>query len=227
MHTSILLLALWGIGGDSRAALATPQWASDYQEASRLVEARNRPLLILFAHGKDGWDRVVSGGEPTPQVQQLLASDYVCASIDTSTEMGQRLADRFELPDGTGLVISDRAGAKQAFWHAGRISESDLGAKLRKYADPEVRVETTETLVRATTVTTSSYAPAAAQAAYPVLDSTGVAQPVQPAAPAYQPGFAPSNVAAYQPALAPQAPMMYQAPSFTPSFVPAAAGRGC
>lgn len=196
MHTSFLLLALWTAGADSRAATTT--WTSDYRDACRLVDAHNRPLVILFAHGKDGWDRVVSGDGSDPSVQQLLASDYVCASIDTSTEQGQRLASRFELPDGTGVVISDRAGEKQAFWHAGRISADDLAEKLRKYADPEVKVDRTEKLAQATTLTTSSYTPALAPAAAP----------------------------AYAPALAPQAPMLFQASSFAPSFAPAVGG-GC
>jgi len=78
------------------------------------------------------------------ECRRHLASHYVCAYVDTSTESGKRLADAFELPGGQGIIISDRTGGVQAFRHEGTLSNADLGAYLERYAG-ERAITTTET----------------------------------------------------------------------------------
>jgi hypothetical protein len=54
------------------------------------------------------------------------------------------MARAFEI-QGSGLVISDRTGEKQAFRHEGSLAGEDLTRALKKYADPNVVVYTTQT----------------------------------------------------------------------------------
>jgi hypothetical protein len=47
-----------------------------------------------------------------------------------------------------GLVISDRSGKIQAYHHDGGLAASDLAAKLERFADPDLEVQSTESNVR-------------------------------------------------------------------------------
>jgi hypothetical protein len=123
-----------------------PSWRNDYTLA--LQEGRNtkRPLAIFVASGPDGWDKLSKEGGLDKEAKELLRSNYVCVYLDASKASGQKLAEQLDLSNGSGVVIGDVTGQKQAFWHAGAIKNEDLNRYLRKYSDPERVVARTETV---------------------------------------------------------------------------------
>jgi hypothetical protein len=155
MYTSILLLAL---STAPSADLASPSWSTDYFAASKLSAAAKKPLAVVLGSGEAGYDQLDREGKLTTEAKGLLASKYVCVYVNTDTAEGQRLAKAFEMPNGLGIVISDRSGDLQAFRHEGGLASSALVRNLERYADPEREVRTTET---STTQRTSYYAPGA------------------------------------------------------------------
>ncbi len=62
-----------------------------------------------------------------------------------TTPAGRDLARKFEVTSSFGLVISDRTGGHQAFWHEGMLTADALEGYLTKYADPQRPLVTTET----------------------------------------------------------------------------------
>ena len=110
MHTLIVLVALTGLMAPTEGTSA-PTWLSDYSQARRQGAAQKKPLAVFLSSGKESWGRRVTQGSVGGEVRRLLASRYVCVSVDTTTEEGRRLASAFEMPNGLGLVISDRSGA--------------------------------------------------------------------------------------------------------------------
>ena len=87
-------------------------------------------------------------GGLSDEVLELLRSEYVAVHVDTSRAAGKSWATRFEVPDGVGLVISDRGGDLQAFHHAGQLAGADLSRYLRRYAVGGHTVTTTESVAR-------------------------------------------------------------------------------
>jgi hypothetical protein len=146
MYTSTLLVALLSVPG----AADTPTWSSSYTAACKECETAKKPLAVFLGSGKTGYNKVARDGELSPECRRQLASGYVCAFIDTSTESGRRLAGEFEMPSGQGIVISDRGGAVQAFRHEGDLTNADLNAYLERYASGTA-VSTTETIYSART----------------------------------------------------------------------------
>src|SRR5262249_11839992 len=69
---------------------------------------------------------------------------YIPVFVNTDTDAGKRLARAFEMSSGKGIVISDRTGALQAFWHEGDLSNQNLARYLQRYSDPNLAVRTTE-----------------------------------------------------------------------------------
>lgn len=140
MHTSIALVALVA------ATTEAPPWLkTDYAVARRQGAQNKKPLVVLLGSGKTGWNRVVQGSEVSREVEKLLKEHYVCVHVDTSTEAGKDLARQIKVPDGVGVVISDRSGDYQAFRHQGTLSNNDLDSYLRRYSDPDRVVTQTET----------------------------------------------------------------------------------
>ncbi|HEY8503315.1 MAG TPA: hypothetical protein VIL46_01955 [Gemmataceae bacterium] len=167
MYTSMTALALASFVASAGAD--GPTWHRDYGKARAEAARAGKPLVVFLAG--NGYARAVTGEALGPEAGRILARDYVCVFADTQTSEGRALARRFQLTNGSGLVISDRSGAKQAYWHDGPISPAELTSRLKKYADPAVVVATTETNLQ----------PTAAGAAYsPVI-------PAQTFAPAYSP----------------------------------------
>ena len=80
-----------------------------------------------------------------------MAKNYICVYVDTELESGKQLASDFEVPSGSGLIVSDHTGKYQAFHHRGDLSGEQLAHYLNRYANPERIVRTTETnaIVRA------------------------------------------------------------------------------
>src|SRR5262245_30144201 len=149
MYTSLVLFALAAPAAEEKLT-----WGHDYQAARKECASKGKPMAVFLGSGKAGPDKVVRGGL-NGEAQRLLADGYVCVAIDTSTEAGRGLAERFEMPTGQGLVISDHTGKLQAFRHEGELGSAELGTYLRRYADHGHVVQNTET---ATTGRTSYYA---------------------------------------------------------------------
>src|SRR5881392_184564 len=133
MNTSILGLAL-------ATALAAPTWETSYDAAQQTAVAQKKPLAVFFGPGSNGWTKLTGGDAPTLEVDKLLADKYVCVRVDTTTSEGKKLAQAFAITAGHGVVLSDRAGSLQAFWHQGDLSNQNLVQYLQKYGDPNVAV---------------------------------------------------------------------------------------
>jgi hypothetical protein len=147
MYTSVVVLALSAWSAPIAATIpVAPSWRSDYTLALKEGQSNKRPLAIFVASGPEGWDKVSKEGGLDKEAKELLLSRYVCVYIDTAGERGRRLADQLEMSNGQGLVIGDSTGEKQAFWHAGKLSNNDLDHYLHKYADADRVIAKTEML---------------------------------------------------------------------------------
>jgi hypothetical protein len=141
-----IAFALLG-GGVSVNIPDLPNWQNDYGLARARAGENHKPLAVFIGSGKEGWSKVAREGDLDPQVSRLLAQHYVCVYVDKQTDAGKELADAFEVPAATGLVISDRSGGVEAFHHNGALSRTDLAKALEKYSDPDRQVKTTESQV--------------------------------------------------------------------------------
>jgi hypothetical protein len=142
MHTSLVLVALALLNS---AALESPAWMTDYDLARKTGREEQKPLAVFVSSGTRGWHRVTKEGKLANETARILADDYVCVYVDSDAAWGKRLASALELPDGLGLVISDRTGRLQAYHHVGDVANEDLARNLHRYADAERPVRTTET----------------------------------------------------------------------------------
>lgn len=147
MNTAILTLAL-------TSALLAPTWQSSYSLAHQHAVAQKKPLVVVFGSGPNGWTKVIRDEKPAPEISKLLADQYVYVYVDTTSPDGKKLAQNFDVSGNLGVVISDRAGSLQAFWHQGDLTNQNMLHYLQKYADPRMVVSRTET---ATTSRTSFY----------------------------------------------------------------------
>jgi hypothetical protein len=153
MHTLLTTVALI-------VAAPAASWENDYSNGQQLAAAQKKPLVVVFGPGANGWTKVVRTESPAPELTKLLAEQYVCVFVDTSTSAGSKLAEHFEVAGGVGVVISDRTGGSQAFWHQGDLTNDSFVSYLAKYADPTVVVARTETV---NSPRTSYYPPGAYQ----------------------------------------------------------------
>jgi phosphoribosylformylglycinamidine (FGAM) synthase-like amidotransferase family enzyme len=143
MRTSIIALVLLA---------ATPlvvqaeglTWQSDYTAAQKKAVAQQKPLAVIFGQGTNGWQQL-SGGSLLPEAGRTLDDKYVYCYVDTATPEGQALAKQFALRSSVGLVVSDRTGNLQAFWHDGTMPADALSLCLTRYGDPQRTVTTTDT----------------------------------------------------------------------------------
>jgi hypothetical protein len=138
-----IAVALLG-GGVSANIPDLPAWQNDYGVARTRAGEIHKPLAVFIGTGKEGWSKVAREGDFDPQVSRLLAQHYVCVYVDKQTDAGKELAEAFEVPAASGLVISDRTGGVEAFHHSGALSRTDLAKALEKYSDPDRQVRTTE-----------------------------------------------------------------------------------
>jgi hypothetical protein len=162
MYTTFLLVALTGLPAAN--ADEAPAWLTDYGSARKQGMEEKKPLAIFLAPGKDGWNKVARDGKLGKEADQLLADNYVCLHVNTSTEAGKKLAALLEVESGKGLVVTDRAVNLMAFHHDGDLATTSLTRYLKRYADPNHVVKTTETNP---TTTQQSYYPPAAPPAQP------------------------------------------------------------
>jgi len=150
MYTSLVLFALAAPAADESMT-----WVKNYPMARRESAENNKPIAVFLGSGETGYNKVVQGGL-NEQTRRLLRDNYICCFVDTSTENGRALAEKFEMPGGQGVVLSSRNGQLQAFRHAGELTNAQLDERLQRYADSRVAVYTTETL---TSGRTSFYGP--------------------------------------------------------------------
>jgi hypothetical protein len=144
MHTVVVWIALAGLAVPATGR-AEPGWLKEYGLARKQGQKEEKPLAIFIGSGKAGWNQISRQGQLGSDVKRLLAENYVCVYIDTDRQEGQRLASAFEMADGPGVVISSFSGKFQAFRHEGDLDNEALAAYLRRFADPDRPVETTET----------------------------------------------------------------------------------
>jgi hypothetical protein len=97
-------------------------------------------LAVVFGSGQEGWAKMVR----TEDSRLLLAEQYVCVYVDTATDAGKTLAQKFGITNPMGVVLSDRSGDVQAYWHEGDLADASLTRSLRKFGDPTLKVTTTE-----------------------------------------------------------------------------------
>lgn len=142
MNTSILTVVLAGalLAGQN----GTPTWQNSYTAAQKMGAEQQKPVLVVVGSGANGWAKVVHEA-PSAEVSQLMAQKYVCYYADTTTPEGKKLAQSLEIT-GTGLVMSDRTGSYQAFWHQGDLTNQNLMRCLETCADPRMVVKTTATV---------------------------------------------------------------------------------
>jgi hypothetical protein len=126
-------------------AAPAPAWQTSYRRGQELSAAEKKPLAVVFGSGPRGWASVAREEQVKPEVAQALSEHYVCVYVDTATSAGKSLAHDFSIAGDVGMVISDRKGESQAFWHQGTLPSDHLAHYLAKYADPRVAVQTTET----------------------------------------------------------------------------------
>jgi hypothetical protein len=136
---------------------ATPTWQKSYSQARLQSSAQSKPIAVMFGSSSNGWMNVVKDAAPTEEVTRLLTDKYICCYVDTTSPKGKQLAENFGITADTGMVISDRTGQLQAFWHQGDMSSNDLTSCLTKFSTDRP-ITTTETN---RTVRTSNYPPSA------------------------------------------------------------------
>jgi hypothetical protein len=144
VYTSLILFALTSSTSAIDAA-PSPSWNRDYALARKQGESEKKPLVVVVASGQGGWNKLAHDGSLSDEAKTILTNDYVCVYVDTATEEGKRLAREFEISDALGIVISDRTGNRQAFRHEGDLANPDLARYLKRYADPDRVVVSTET----------------------------------------------------------------------------------
>lgn len=198
MYTSVLVAAL--LGGMTPGALQDEGWKTDYGLAKKEGRSDSRPLAVFLGKGEQGYEQLSQNGKLPAKVREVLKANYVPLFIDTTKPEGQRLAAKFEMPGGVGLVLSDRSIEFQAFRHEGNLSDANLETYLRRYAAKDYVYNRTESN------------PGDERVSYYPPSSGAVMTTVAPAYPAgnvYAPG------AVYAPG-----------PIYTPTFAPAYYGGG-
>jgi len=127
MYTSLIVLAMFGAPAD----ISAPSW-QNYSQASQMVEKEKKPMAVFLGTGQKGWEKVA--GSLSTEAEKVLVASYICAYVDTNTPEGEKLAQAFELKNGVGLVLSDRKGEKQVFWHDGNLPQADLVRQLVRHS---------------------------------------------------------------------------------------------
>ena len=148
MYSAVFLLALNGPAIGVEADQTSVRWHADYFAACGMGRAADKPLAVFFGPGAEGWRKLAREGGLSEDVIELLRTQYVAVHVDTERKTGQAWAARFEVPDGVGLVISDRGGNLQAFHHAGNLAGADVAKYLRRYASSGHSTVTTEGVER-------------------------------------------------------------------------------
>jgi hypothetical protein len=145
MHTSITLVAALAACVSAASPSAIPTWHQDYGEARTIGQNEKKPLAVVIGSGQAGYGNLCKDGELNAEVKKLLLSHYVCLYVDIATAEGQKLAKALAIASGKGVVLSDRTGSRQAFYHDGDLSADDLTKALTRFSDANLVVKTTAT----------------------------------------------------------------------------------
>jgi hypothetical protein len=148
MYSSLTIIAL-GSWFSMASESIEPKWMTSYTEALQEAKDLERPLVVVIGAGRQGWHQVSADGQLDGAIQRILSRNYICVYLDTDKKADRRLAAAFEIPKGPGIVISAPSGTIQAFRHHGEIDDNELADYLRRFADPDISVETTETIRQA------------------------------------------------------------------------------
>lgn len=146
MCTSMFWLALVGFFMPNTGGSSGPVWLQEYSIARQRVAEQQKPLAVFVGTGESGWEDVSEEGRLGKEVVRVLKENYVCLYVNTENGAGLRLARALDIAEGLGIVISSPGGDLQAFRHEGDLSNRQLARYLRRFADPNTEVETTETV---------------------------------------------------------------------------------
>ena len=148
MHTSVGFLAfasfLSSVSWD--AVLPEIPWQTSYQEARSHGQKAKKPLAVIVGAGKSGYQQLIQEGSLSSDIRKILANEFISVYLDTEKAENIRLIADLGITLGKGIVLSDREGKTQAFFHEGTISEKDITRQLARFADPSLVVNTTTTL---------------------------------------------------------------------------------
>lgn len=135
----LLLLALM-----PQADVGSPSWLQDYHQALKQGQTEQRPVLVILGSGENGYQKMGRDGGISKEANEVLAARYVCVYADITTAEGWKLARALGMTKGLGIVISDRTGQYQAFYHHGDLANASLVRYLQRYSDPNRVFVTTE-----------------------------------------------------------------------------------
>jgi thioredoxin 1 len=114
---------------------ASPTWMSDYTAAQDVGIKSKRPLAVFIGKGADGFHHVNRAGNLGSAAEKLLAESYVCVYLDVTSPAAEAYVQAFGFKAGKGLILSDRSGAHQAFYHDGDLSAGELTEALRRHGE--------------------------------------------------------------------------------------------
>jgi hypothetical protein len=118
-------------------------WMTDYAAAVKKGGSEGKPVAVFIGTGTSGWNKLSQEGQLPVEAVQILKQSYVPVYIDARTEEGKALAVAFEVPDGVGIILSDRTGTLQAFRHEGDLPDTRISQYLERFSDPTLVVQTT------------------------------------------------------------------------------------
>ncbi len=121
-------------------------WLTNYQMARTISADQKKPLVVIVGKGESGWDQVIQDGKLDMNLMQKMARSYVYLYIDSTSEQGAKLAKGLDVHQSNGLIITNRSGDLQAFYHDGQIKQSQMENLLDKYQDIAQVITTTDTL---------------------------------------------------------------------------------
>jgi hypothetical protein len=145
MYTSLGLVVMAGFFLAPTGQQETPTWRLRYDLARQEGQREGKPLAVVIGTGKRGFEGLSAQGKLSQDARRLLGKHFIPVYVDTSTSAGQKLADAFAIAE-TGLVLSDKSGENQAFYHEGTLADDMLTRQLRRFSNPPRVARTTERL---------------------------------------------------------------------------------
>jgi hypothetical protein len=114
---------------------ASTAWYSDYARACAEATSSDKPLFIVICSGSSEYHEMASLGVFfSDKLEKTLQSDYVRLFIDSDSECGKAIAEKFEATDDTPhFVILDRTARWQVFYKSGYLLEDDLVRVLKQF----------------------------------------------------------------------------------------------
>lgn len=147
MRTSVGLLAFASFiaAFPLTASAQEVTWRKSYFEARDHGQKAKKPLAVVVGNGPTGYEQIVQDGSLNGEIRKIIAAEYIPVYLDANQAENQRLIRELGITNGRGIVLSDRAGDSQAFFHEGSLSEKELARQLSYFASPSIVVRTTAT----------------------------------------------------------------------------------